>query len=261
MKISIIAPNLDEAKYLPAFLNSLVHQCFKDFEVVIIDGGSTDKSLEIISEFSSQLNIKVIMDETRNIGYVRNLGSRYAKGNILFHTSSDTILEPNLLRKLSNFFDWKPYVISVAGRTVPLGTSIISRIAYKLFDFLRFLFTLSPMPVKKYRPSGNFFTIRKRVFRELGGFPEVTINEDGLLGQKLDEYIRGKCRSIRHVVFHRTFFVGHHVKRFEKVGGVTSLLFYIYVLGNLFPLLKPLLKHIELRSGRVFSERSDLKSR
>ena len=259
--ISLIVPNLNEERYLPVFLDSLVHQTLKDFEVIIVDGGSRDKSLEIISRFEKQLNITVLMDETRNIGYVRNLGSRHAKGDILFHTSSDTYLEPNLLRKLKNFYNWKPCVISVAGRTVPIGTSIISKIAYKLFDFLRYLFTLSPMPLKKYRPSGNFFTIRKHVFEEVGGFPEVTINEDGLLGQKLDDYISSERRSIRCVVFHSRLFVGHHVKRFEKVGGLTSLLFYIYVLGNLFPLLKPLLKHIELRSGRVFSERSDLKSR
>lgn len=253
MKVSIIAPNLDEAKYLPMFLKSLENQTYQNFEVILVDGGSTDGSVRIAEGFG---RARIVVDKTRNIGYIRNVGAKFATGDILFHTSSDTYLEPRLLEKLVEFYKSHPEIISVAGRTFPLGTNIVAHLGYQIFDFLRYIFTLSPFPIHKYRPSGNFTTIKTEVFNELGGFPEVSINEDGLFGAKVDEYVR---RTGKRVVFHIGYYIGHHVKRFEKVGGFRTILFYIYVLGNLFPLLKPLLKHTELRSARAFKTRSDLK--
>ena len=251
--ISLIAPNLNEAKYLPTFLKSLESQTHQDFQLIIIDGGSTDGSVQIAEGFG---RARVVVDETRNIGYIRNVGSSFATGDILFHTSSDTYLEPTLLEKIAKFYEEYPNVVALAGRTFPLGTNVFAHLGYHIFDFLRYLFTLSPFPLHKFRPSGNFTTIKREVFEELGGFPEVPINEDGLFGQKMDDYVQ---KTGKRVVFHLGYYVGHNVKRFEKVGGIRTILFYIYVLGNLFPILKPLLRHIELRSGRTFKMRSDLK--
>ena len=255
MKISIIAPNLDEAKYLPAFLRSLDRQTYRDFEVIIVDGGSTDGSIHIAESFGKA---RVLVDKTRNIGYIRNVGASFASGDILFHTSSDTYLEPHLLEKIAKLYREHPNLIALGGRTFPLGTNLIAHLGYQLFDFLRYLFTVSPMPIRKFRPSGNFSTVKREVFEEVGGFPEVCINEDGLFGQKLDDYC---TRQTKRVVFHLGLYIGHHVKRFEAKGGLKTILFYIYVLGNMFPILKPLLTHIELRSGQTFKMRTDLKNR
>lgn len=63
----------------------------------------------------------------------------------------------------------------------------------------------------------------------------------------------------RSGVFHLGYYVGHHAKRFDVKGGVKTILFYIYVLGNLFPVLKLFMRHIEWWSGQVFKERIDLK--
>lgn len=256
MFFSLIVPNLNEERYLPLFLSSLVAQSFKDFELVFVDGGSSDGSLRVLSKFFGKLKIFLLLDETRNIGYIRNVGSnpRVAKGEVLFHTSSDTYFEPELLSKLYRFF-MEGYV-AVSGRTFPLGTSLVSHLGYQAFDLLRFLFTVSPFPLRKFRPSGNFCCIRRDVFDAVGGFPCVAINEDGLFGQKIDEYIK---MHDKEVMFSLNLYVGHNVKRFEQVGGVQTLLFYFYVLGNMFPFLKPLLRHIEFRSAKIFASRSDLK--
>lgn len=249
--ISVIVPNLNEAKYLPLFLKSLQNQTYQDFQLIIVDGGSIDGSIRIAEGFGKA---KIVVDKRRNIGYIRNVGASFATGDILFHTSSDTYLEPELLQKIEEFYNKHPEVLALAGRTYPLGTSIFAHVSYQLFDLLRFLFTISPFPLHKFRPSGNFTTIKRKVFKELGGFPEVQINEDGYLGQKLDAYITRP----KQVVFHLGLWIGHNVKRFEEVGGIKTLLFYIYVLGNMFPILKPLLKHIEVKSSETFASRSDL---
>jgi len=250
MKISVIAPCLNEARNLPMFLGSLKHQTLKDFELIIVDGNSTDESITIIDSFRNQLDLLLTFDGARNFGLLRNIGARYAKAPIMFHTSVDTFLEPNLLEKIVKFYEDHPETISLAGRTYPLGTSLFAHVGYQIFDFLRFTFTCLPPPFRKYRPSGNFTSFRSSAFEAVGGYPEVTVNEDGLMGQRLDGYAYLNRKA---VMFHLGLWVGHHVKKFEKIGGFQAIMFYFYTLGNLFPTLKPLLKPIEARASRVFS--------
>jgi glycosyltransferase involved in cell wall biosynthesis len=248
----VIVPNLNEERYLPMFLNSLKHQTYKNFEAIFIDGGSTDQSQKLIKDSNVG---KIVVDHTRNFGYVRTKGAKYASGEILFHTCSDVYLEPDLLKKIVEYYQTHPQCLSLSGRTYPLGTSMFAHLGYQIFDFLRFIFTVAPMPLHKYRPSGNFMTVRKDVYERVGGHPFVTVNEDGLFGQKLDAFTH---EDHKRVAFSLDLYVGHHAKKFEQVGGVRAILFYFYTLGNLFPLLKPFLKHFEWRAGLVFEGKRKL---
>ena len=260
MRFSIVAPNLNEMPYIKnLFLDSLSNQTFKDFEIIIIDGGSTDESIDAIESYQERLNVKVLIDKTRNIGYIRNVGCKVAAGEILLNTSTDVWFDPSFLKRLDLFYEEHPKLCALGGKTLPLGSHvpIISRLGYGAFDLLRFLMTCRFMPIKKLRPTGNFLSIKKSVFDEVGGYPEVRINEDGLLGYKLDRYwLREKHKSC---IFSLKFAIHHHVKRFEKRGGITGIFFYLYVFGLIFPFLKPLLDPIERISGEKFSTRSDLK--
>lgn len=259
--ISLIVPNLNEEPYLRKFLQSLHAQYVKDFELIIIDGGSVDDSRLIVDEFEQlhpEISIVKLISTVRNIGFIRNLGAMAARGEILFHTSSDVVLDPWMLQKvLWHFKD--PTLVSLTGRTKPISSSALSHIAYQSFDLLRWFFTKLPNRLMKYRPGGNFLVIRKKVFEQLGGFPEVAINEDGLLGQRIDYYVYATHGF--WVCFDLDLCVHHHVKRFEVKGGIKTVLFYFYVLGNMFPFLKPLLDPIERNSAAQFKTRSDLKSR
>jgi len=248
-EISVVVPNLNEAKYLPFFLESLKRQTLKDWELIVVDGGSTDGSLEILREYGKA---KVIVDRTRNIGYVRNVGAEYATADILFHTSSDVILPETLLEEIVETFKRNRCCVALTGRTLPQGTSPIAFLGYIGFDILRWIFTQAKL---KFRPAGNFCAVRKQVFRVVGGFPEVKINEDGLFGYKIDDYCRKHCCF---TVFRFDLTIRHHVKRFEKKGGLKALLFYMYVFANMFPMLKFLFRSLEYKSGEQFASRSDL---
>lgn len=259
MMISIVVPNLNEEKFLGKFLGSLAAQSFTDFEIIIVDGGSTDGSRYVVDKFQEQhpeISIIKLLNCKRNIGFIRNLGSSCARGELLFHTSSDVILDPWILAQVSLIFQENPGLISLTARTKPISSRILPHIAYQGFDLLRWFFTKLPGSLKKYRPGGNCFVILTDVFRKVGGFPEVCINEDGLLGQKLDQLLILTDLQVR---FDLGMSVHHHVKRFEERGSIKSILFYLYVFGNLFPILKPFLYRIESHSAEIFKNRSDLR--
>lgn len=257
--ISIVAPNLNEAKYLEKFLLSLSRQSDQDFEVIIVDGGSTDGSKKIVDRFEAahpRMRITKLINEKRNIGFIRNFGARCARGDLLFHTSSDVILDPWVIWEIRNHFRRDPGLISLTARTKPITEKSLCHIAYQGFDLLRWFFSKLPGSLKKYRPGGNFFVIRRWVFDDVGGFPEVCINEDGLLGQKLDQLLMGSGWKVKYDL---GMCVHHYVKRFEERGSIKTILFYLYVFGNLFPMLKPLLYKIEAHSAEIFKNRSDLR--
>jgi hypothetical protein len=77
-----------------------------------------------------------------------------------------------------------------------------------------------------------------------------------LFGQKLDALFEKRHKSM---IFSLELYVGHHVKRAEAKGGIRTVLFYFYTLGNLFPILKKFLGPLERRSAQIFVDRSDLK--
>lgn len=257
-RFSIVAPNWNEMPHFTYFLDSLVSQTFKDFEVIIVDGGSTDSSISEIRKFKDKLDIKCIIDETHNIGYIRNVGSIHSKGDIIFQTSSDVVFPFDLLQKINEEFIDDPELMALGGRTKPIGNiDWLAKLAYWGFDHLRWLFTLGIIPLKhrKMRPAGNFLCIYRELLRHIGGYPNAKINEDGLLGYRIDEY--GRESGLR-AKFSRTLGVDHYIKRFEKNGTVKSLIFYSYVLANMFPMLEPLFRKRMEKSADIFSTRSDL---
>ena len=103
--LSIIIPALNEEKYLPNILNCLKNQTYKDFETIIVDAHSDDKTKEVAKSFK-QLKIKIINSEKRNVAYQRNLGVKNAKNERLLFLDADTKIPSdfleNSLKELNN---------------------------------------------------------------------------------------------------------------------------------------------------------------
>lgn len=248
--ISVVVPNLNEEQYLPLFLEGLEKQRIRNYELIIVDGGSTDRSRSIISHHAWRLpNITKLIDTTRNMGYIRNLGAKYARGSILFFTNSDAVLPPDLLEGLALWFDvGGSRIQALSGKTKPINGGALCLAAYSCFDLLRWLFAEK---LGRFSPSGNFLAIRTELFHYLGGFPEVKVNEDGLLGQKISEHCRVFGCQAR---FDLDLWTGHHAKRFRK-GALKTLLFYSYVFGNFSSTLRYILSAIQRRAGGEFDKR------
>jgi len=257
MRFSVVAPNFNEMPHIQdMFLESLVNQTFKDFEVVIVDGGSDDGSLEAIKEYYDELKITVIQDGKRNIGYIRNVGAHIAKGELMVQTSSDIELPRNCLERLDREFRNRQDLAALGGRTIPTGdgNGILCWLAYAGFDTLRWFYTTSIIPLnsRKFRPAGNFLCIPLYLFWDLGGYPEVRINEDGLFGYQVDDYIR---KTGKRAEFRLRYSVKHNVKRFAEKGALGAIKFYSYTLALMFPWLSRFTKKIEEESAQEFADR------
>lgn len=246
--ISVVVPVLNEEKHLPSFLSSLAAQGWKHWELVVVDGGSNDRSRQIISEWEKHTGIHCtkLINETRNLGFVRNWGARTARGDILVFTNSDAVLPWDFLSNiLQSFLDNFP-LLALSGRTVPLNGGALCSAAYAAFDWLRWVFS----KIGRFSPSGNFLAIRAHDFWRVGGFPEIRVNEDGVLGSRLSRYARDRGVKVK---FDRDLLSYHFSAKRWRKKGLKTLLFYSYVFGNFSPLLKRIINPILKKSSREFN--------
>lgn len=99
--ISIIIPVYNVEKYLEDCLNSVLNQSNQNFEIVCINDGSTDRSLDVLKNYTSKdIRIKVVSQENKGLSAARNRGIKEAIGDYIFFLDSDDWLEPNTLQIL-----------------------------------------------------------------------------------------------------------------------------------------------------------------
>ena len=100
---SIIIPVYNVETYLQQCLDSVINQSFKDFEVIIINDGSTDGSLAICEGYASKyVQIKIINQENKGASYSRNFGITKATGQYIWFIDSDDYIADSALEVISN---------------------------------------------------------------------------------------------------------------------------------------------------------------
>ena len=103
LKFSIILPIYNVEKYLPKCVESILSQTFTDYEIILVDDGSTDNSPAICDKFAKEhSNIKVIHKVNGGQSEARNLGADTANGEyIIFIDSDDFIIKNDFLEKIN----------------------------------------------------------------------------------------------------------------------------------------------------------------
>ena len=100
-EISVIVPVYNAEKYLADCLDSLVQQTFQDIEIICVNDGSTDSSLEILEQYAAQdTRIKVYTQENQGVAAARNLALECASGNWLAFCDGDDTVPLNAYEKL-----------------------------------------------------------------------------------------------------------------------------------------------------------------
>jgi len=224
--VSIIIPTLNEEKYLPQILSDIKKQNFSDYEIIISDGKSEDKTKEI----ALKEGCIFVEDEKRSPARQRNNGAKLAKGDVLLFLDADTSLPNELLPAVYNEF--KSRKLSVSGFYLKFNSS---RKVYRLFEFVyhktcwlgQYFFPASV---------GVGILSLKDKHDQIGGFDEsIFIGEDY-------DYINrlAKVGSYRMI---KSSFLYFSVRRLEKEG-VDNVLWKWFKGGIYFLLRGPIRKEI-----------------
>ena len=98
-KLSVIVTAYNEEKYILDCLKSLENQTFKDFDLIIVNDGSTDNTLEIINNYIkiSNMNIKIISQSNQGVSIARNNAMKYVDSKYVKFIDGDDFIELNAL--------------------------------------------------------------------------------------------------------------------------------------------------------------------
>ena len=103
-KISVIMPSLNVGDYMEECLSSVVKQTIDDIEVICVDAGSTDKTLDIIKNYQKTDNrIKLLMSDKKSYGHQVNMGIKEAKGSYIAIVETDDYIDENMFKKLYSY--------------------------------------------------------------------------------------------------------------------------------------------------------------
>ena len=187
-RFSIIVPLYNKADFVRKTLESIVHQTFQDYEVIIVNDGSTDNSLDVVEELFERFEIldfrfKILDQKNAGVAAARNNGVAKSKGEYVCFLDADDWWEANMLEEMdklitdysdaglycTNYVYYKPGKTHVA---LKLERGYINYPAAYLHGEMPVWTGAACMP--------------RRVFDEMGGFPVgIKLGEDFLLWAKI----------------------------------------------------------------------------
>jgi glycosyltransferase involved in cell wall biosynthesis len=175
-----VIPTLNEEKYICKILESLQNQQSKNFEVIIVDANSKDKTKEIALAYGKKIPLTFHQLEKGNLSYQKNLGSKLAKGEYVLFLDADmligkffTKIAEKELKKINGFV-FVPYVFPIEKKEYPDVNAIIG--------FMNKLVGLSYSTNKPFS-AGPAQIWEKNAFLKIGGFDEV-FGEDHMIIRK-----------------------------------------------------------------------------
>ncbi|RDI92548.1 glycosyl transferase [Thermosipho africanus Ob7] len=194
MKISIIVPVLNEEKILENTLKSIINQSYKNFELIVVDNGSTDRSVEIASKYTNN----VLFESKKGSIHAMSKGFKNATGDILVTCDADSIYPENYLEKIVKSFMRDSKVCAVYGPFSLIEENkfknFFTILTYILLDFLSRLFT------KTYIVGAANFAIKKEAYEKVGGYDTKSnlASQDFRLAKKLSKV--GKVKFVPSLI-------------------------------------------------------------
>ncbi|AFZ29303.1 glycosyl transferase family 2 [Gloeocapsa sp. PCC 7428] len=248
MKISVIIPCFNAAKTIAVQLEALAKQTWKNWEIIVVDNGSTDDSVAIVEKYQKQiLNLQLIHARDRpGAAHARNAGAKVATGEALLFCDADDRVEPGWLTAMGEALLKHDFV---AGRfdytqlnepwLVNSGIFQVQKTGLSQYEF---------PPYLPFAGSGNL-GIKKALHEAVGGFNEDLIYAEDtdycfrvqLLGTQLqfiedavaqirlrntfkDIYKQGKSWAESHIYLRLLY--GISVSRFAAFGYLVKVLLY-----------------------------------
>jgi len=182
-KVSVIIPLYNRKKHIYSCIQSILNQSFKDYELIVLDDGSTDGSDEIVSSFKESVVHLFKNDVNKGISYTRNRLNNLASGEYIAVLDSDDLAEPDRLEKQVAYLDKHPDIDLVAG-----CAQLIDEEGTALGEIWGA--ALRPENVYAFLPLGNQI-IHSTVMGRRQFFLEFPFNEQLRTAEDYDVWLRG----------------------------------------------------------------------
>ena len=235
MKISLIMATLGRIDEIKIFLDSLIIQDYKNFELIIVDQNEENILEEIVSSYKEKIYINHIRIDKKGLSVARNVGMKYATGEIIAFPDDDCAYSKGILTFVSKFFNTNDNFDFVTFKLRDIEKGVDSNlrwynhnveITYKNI----FRTVISPSIFIKFRDKSDvFFDENLGVGRKFGS------------GEESDMVLELLYRGYRGIFL--TDFVIHHPDKNESIEKIC-----LYGLGY-GAILK---KHVKLRNGKGF---------
>lgn len=179
IRVSVAIPALNEEDYLPRLLRSLCEQRGVQLDVVVVEGSSDDRTVEVTREIARSntnpdASVRIFTTPIRNVSVQRNLAVRHTRFDALLFLDCDTLLpHRDWLRRVVAKHRYRRLAVSTC-RFRPIEPYFAARLNYQFL----YLFQQMMRPITPYAMGAMLLTSRE-LFDRVGGFDErLTVNED-----------------------------------------------------------------------------------
>ncbi len=191
-KVSIIVPVYNIEQYLKDCLDSILSQTYSDYEVVAVNDGSTDTSIEILESYRDKFHDRLVIVNQKNMGLsaARNSGIEKSTGDFLYYLDGDDFISSDMLEKCVSYFN-KYNVDSLFFNATSFSDGINKELS-KDFNYTRQVSDgvyknselFSIFMNRRYIVNSCCYMLRKNKFKHLR-FPVGVIHEDNYYTTKI----------------------------------------------------------------------------
>jgi len=219
MRISVIVPTYNEGKTLEPCLLSLRQQKFEDFELMVVDGHSTDNTVDVAKKYVD----KVIFDEGKGAGAARNLAAKQAKSDIIGFVDADTVVLDDWVKIIDEDFR-KFNLVGLGGVIRSWGGNIIDQAVFRFGSDIIYQIT---QHFGFYQLSGANSAFLKSAYLNAGGYNEsLKMLDDLEIGLRMKKY--GKLMVDSRLVAYSS------PRRMRQKGHTKTFLKYMKAYAQLF---------------------------
>lgn len=172
-KVTVYIPAHNYGRFLDAAIQSVLKQTMEDWELIVINDGSTDDTSEILAPYGTHPKIRIIEQENKGLNFTNNIALRIARGEYLMRLDADDFLDENILLVLSHVLDTKP------------GVGLVYPDYYhvdedgEIIEIVRRQKIGGEVDLLDLPAHGACTMIRKQVLLEIGGYFEEFSCQDG----------------------------------------------------------------------------------
>ena len=223
MKISVIIPAYNEENYLRQTLEAILAQDYPDFEVIVIDNASTDRTSDIARSFQSR-GVKVFLEKNKGTMWACERGRKEATGEIIVRMDADCLPEKDWLSKGAAFFNDEKVVVASGPYyyfDAPVFFRIVSLMIQEyIYVPLNSIFQMLRLKIG-ITVGGNTF-MRSSALAAIGGFnTSITFYGD-------DTDLPKRMSAVGRAVFSKKIIMPTSARRFKKEGIMKLQMRYLY---------------------------------